>query len=70
MHRPRRAGSHAYATLMIESGEELAVVSKLLGHSDFSTTVDVYAHLTTGMGKRAAARMESILGPQLGAASG
>ena len=70
MHRPRRAGSHAYATLMIESGEELAVVSKLLGHSDFSTTVDVYAHLTTGMGKRTAARMDSILGPQLGAASG
>ena len=35
---------HAYATLMLEDGEELAVVSRSLGHSQLSTTADVYAH--------------------------
>ena len=39
---------HAYATLMLEDGEELAVVSRTLGHADLSTTADVYAHLTPG----------------------
>jgi integrase len=53
---------HAYATLMIEDGEELAVVSRSLGHADLSTTADVYAHLTNRMQERAAARMDSILG--------
>lgn len=52
---------HAYATLMIEDGEELAVVSRTLGHADLSTTADVYAHLTPAMLERSAARMDRIL---------
>ena len=40
---------HAFAKLMIESGEDLGVVSHILGHADFSTTADVYAHLTPAM---------------------
>jgi integrase len=52
---------HAFATLMIESGEELGVVSRILGHADFSTTADVYAHLTPAMLERAAERMDAIL---------
>jgi integrase len=55
---------HAYATLMIEAGEELAVVSRTLGHADLSTTADVYAHLTSAMLERSAARMDAILGPR------
>lgn len=53
---------HAYATLMLEAGEELAVVSRSLGHSNLSTTADVYAHLTRTMQDRSAARMDGILG--------
>ena len=60
---------HAYATLMLEDGEELAVVSRSLGHADLSTTADVYAHLTPAMRERAAARMDRILAPR-SAASG
>jgi integrase len=52
---------HAYATLMIEDGEELAVISKTLGHSNISTTADVYAHLTPTMLERSATRMDGIL---------
>ncbi|HEY5628386.1 MAG TPA: tyrosine-type recombinase/integrase [Candidatus Limnocylindrales bacterium] len=57
---------HAYATLMIEDGEELAVVSRTPGHADLSTTADVYAHLTPAMQRRAAQRMDRILGAASG----
>jgi len=53
---------HAYATLMLEDGEELAVISRSLGHANISTTADVYAHLTPAMLERSAARMDAILG--------
>jgi integrase len=53
---------HAFATLMIESGEDLGVVSRILGHANLATTADVYAHLTPAILDRAAGRMEAILG--------
>jgi site-specific recombinase XerD len=53
---------HAYATLLIEQGEELGVVSKIQGHSDLATTADVYAHLTMSMTQRAADRIDDVLG--------
>jgi integrase len=52
---------HAFATLMIEHGEDLGTVSRILGHTDFSTTSNVYAHLTPTMLERAAERMDGIL---------
>jgi integrase len=58
---------HACATLLLERGEELAVVSRLLGHANLSTTADVYAHLTRGMQQRAADRMDEILHRSTGA---
>jgi integrase len=51
----------AYATLLIEGGEELGVVSKILGHANVSTTADVYAHLTPAMTERVANRIDAIL---------
>lgn len=53
---------HACATLHLEAGEELIVVSRLLGHSTISTTADVYAHVTPAMLDRTVARMDGILG--------
>jgi integrase len=53
---------HAFATVLIEDGEELGVVSRILGHADYATTADVYAHLTPAMLDRAAARMDGLLG--------
>lgn len=52
---------HAYATFMIEGGTDLAIVSKLLGHRNVSTTSDVYGHLTETMRDEAAQRMERTL---------
>lgn len=53
---------HCYATLLLEHGEELAVVSRTLGHADLSTTADIYAHLTPAMLERTARRKDEILG--------
>src|SRR5215210_7519584 len=55
---------HACATLLLENGEELGVVSRILGHSQIGTTANVYAHLTPAMLERSAARMDAILGPR------
>ena len=52
---------HACATLLLESGEELANISKLLGHSSLATTADFYGHLTPGISRRASDRMVEIL---------
>ena len=53
---------HAFATVMIESGEDLGVLSSILGHADLSTTADVYAHLAPAMLDRAADRIDGVLG--------
>jgi hypothetical protein len=53
---------HACATLHLEAGEELLVVSRMLGHSTISTTADIYAHITPAMLELTADRMDGILG--------
>jgi integrase len=52
---------HAFATLLLDAGEEVAVISKMLGHADYSTTVDVYSHLSTDRSRVAAARIDGLL---------
>ena len=52
---------HAFATLLLDAGEEIAVISKMLGHADYSTTVDVYWHLSTERSRVAAARIDGLL---------
>jgi integrase len=56
---------HACATLLLTAGEELAVISKVLGHSDYSTTLRVYAHLDPKRAKAAAGRIDAALGRTL-----
>lgn len=53
---------HAAATVLIEQGVDLSVVSRMLGHSDLATTADVYGHLTDRMLQTAADKMERALG--------
>ena len=47
---------HCYASLLIDSGEPLLVVSRLLGHSSIKITADTYGHLmpdiVEGVGQR------------------
>ena len=59
--QPFHSLRHAFATLQVEHGEELGVLSRILGHSQIATTADVYAHLTPAMLEGPAARMDAVL---------
>ena len=52
---------HAFAALLLDAGEEIAVISKMLGHADYATTVDVYSHLSAERSRIAAGRMDGLL---------
>ena len=43
---------HTFATLLLEAGAELSVVSELLGHSDMSITKRFYGHIVDGLKKK------------------
>ena len=38
---------HTFATRLIENGAEVTAVSKIMGHSDVSITMNLYVHPTT-----------------------
>jgi integrase len=52
---------HTAATMLLEQGEQLFNVSRVLGHSEISTTADTYSDFTKDMAERAATRMDGIL---------
>lgn len=52
---------HTAATLLLESGVQIQDVSRYLGHSNISVTMDVYGHLSTETNKRTAEKMGELL---------
>ena len=57
---------HTCATLLLIRGVHPKTVSEMLGHSSVSITLDVYSHVTPGLGDAAAMAMESALADDLG----
>ena len=45
---------HFHASVMLQQGESLALVSKRPGHASMSTTGDIHAHILPGWQKEAA----------------
>jgi integrase len=43
----------------------MAVISKVLGHADYGTTLKVYAHLDSKRARAAASRIDAALGRTL-----
>jgi integrase len=52
---------HTHATLLLKAGVNVKVIQERLGHANFSTTVNLYAHVSPGMGKEAAGRFDDIV---------
>lgn len=53
---------HTCATLLLQAGENVKVVSERLGHSSIKITLDVYGHVLPGMQRAAANTMQKLLG--------
>ncbi|HEU5330139.1 MAG TPA: tyrosine-type recombinase/integrase, partial [Thermomicrobiales bacterium] len=77
--RMRRAGvrvitfhesRHTCATIAPKHGIPAKVVQERLGHSDIGVTLNIYSHVTPGLGQRAAAQMGAILVPDVADARG
>ena len=57
---------HTAASLLIANGVELVEVSQLLGHSQFSVTADLYAHLQKQTAAKAAKHMQALFAAKKG----
>lgn len=44
---------HEAASLMIEAGEDILIISRILGHSSVGVTSDIYGHMIGSASKRA-----------------
>lgn len=61
-HRGIHNTRHTFATLAIQAGVPIPVVSKALGHASPATTMKIYAHVLKSAENGAAIAMERLLG--------
>ena len=54
----------------MQAGTPIEQVSKMLGHANLRTTVDVYGNLTAEMQHEAAVRIDGLLTPRRESLSG
>ena len=52
---------HTFATRLCESGMNMKLIQDILGHSDISTTMDIYSHVTKDMKQQAHSYMEELV---------
>lgn len=52
---------HTYATRLLELGEPIQSISKLLGHSSIELTQKIYAHVLESMKEKTVSRLDAIL---------
>ena len=52
---------HSNTTALVESGVDLKTIQQRLGHSDISTTMNIYAHATKKSNREAAAKMDNAV---------
>ena len=53
---------HTAASLMLEAGVDIKVVSDMLGHSTTRITLDIYQHVVRRLHDEAADRVEALVG--------
>ena len=52
---------HSCATLLLEAGENVKVISERLGHASVKLTLDTYSHVLPSMQQAATDKLESLL---------
>ena len=52
---------HAHASIMYSACHDLIVIQKRLGHSNLSTTTNIYLHLLEGMSDKAITQFERVM---------
>ena len=55
---------HSCASFLVSSGIPMKQVQLFLGHSNYSTTADIYAHLSPNALDASGATMQSLLAPK------
>ena len=55
---------HSAATLLLAQGVSPKYISDMLGHSQVSFTMQIYAHVLPHVQREAAAKMDEILNPK------
>ncbi|MCX6023443.1 MAG: tyrosine-type recombinase/integrase [Chloroflexi bacterium] len=58
---PFHALRHTGATLLAQAGEQPLLVQQIMGHSSVRVTMETYPHAFPGIGREAAAKMDSML---------
>jgi integrase len=53
---------HTSATLLIAGNTDIRTVSSLLGHSQVSTTMNIYSHALQNSDRKAADTLQNMLG--------
>jgi integrase len=54
---------HAHATLLLQQGAHVKVISERLGHAGIGITMDTFGHLLLGIQAQAAARLDTLFDP-------
>ena len=52
---------HAHASLMLQQGVSVKVISERLGHSGVAITLDTYSHVLPGMQEAAIKRFDEVM---------
>ena len=55
---------HAHATLLVGLGVDVKTVQERLGHSEAGITLDTYTHVTAGIQRTAAAKLDEAMAPK------
>jgi integrase len=61
---------HTHASMLINAGLDILTISRRLGHSSPTITLNVYGHLIHGGDDRAAQIMEAVFGSKMVAGGG
>ena len=57
---------HHYITAKVESGERPEVIMAIVGHKDYTTTINVYTHINNRIGETEPTRLSKLFTESMG----